>query len=316
MNNLYAAFFILAIFTSCSKKNDAPVAVVLPDTLSAGWTKITSLPKENFRDIFFPGNTTGFAVSAHGIYKSNDAGNNWAKINADSNIYNIGAGDNNTACFPENSGITLATQDGGTTFSNSSYPAPAAGIPSFTDCFFSSAATCYITSALYMWKSTNRGLSLDSIYYFQNRSLANSLFFLDDQRGWVLRQDGIYRTTDAGNAWDLIKYLTGAYGSVQFLDNDNGYFSNYGEISKTTDGGINWTPVFESPLQDYADIAFINVNEGYFSLANRLYKTTDAGSTWNVVAALGNENFTEIHFTDAAHGWACTTDGVVLKFIQ
>jgi photosystem II stability/assembly factor-like uncharacterized protein len=296
--------------------------VILPDTLTAGWTKITSLPNENFTDILFTDNSNGYAVSNNGIYKSINAGDEWTKISSTNAIdfVSIGTANFNNACFVNKSYFVFFTQDGGSTISNASYAYPGGGNVYFFDCFFSSAGTCYLSSKEYLWKSVDAGITLDTIYHFSNLSETSSLFFLDDTRGWVVRQDGIYHTTDAGVTWSNDTTLVNAYGSIHFLDDNNGYFSNYGTVNKTTDGGITWLQVYPSPaetaFQVFLDIDFINVNEGYFNLANKIYKTSDGGSSWTPVVRLGNEVISKICFTDANHGWGCTSDGVVVRYIQ
>ncbi len=308
----------IILVSSCSKNNggsgNTPV-VILPDTLNPGWVKIEALPRENFTDIFFTDNSTGFVVSGNGIYKTNNAGTDWTKINNSTNIIHFGVGSSNNASFVDGSFLVLTTQDGGSNFINASYPYIGGGEVGFFDCFFADPNTCYFSSNQYIWKSVNAAASLDTVFRFSNISATSSLFFLNDQQGWVLRQDGIYETADGGDTWIVDTALVNAYGSIQFLDIDNGYASNYGKINRTVNGGTTWDSIYQFQYKVYADLDFINTNEGYCSIANRVYKTTDAGATWEKVAALGNENISKIHFTDANHGWACTSNGV-LKFSQ
>ncbi|MEO8769811.1 MAG: hypothetical protein ABI402_06995 [Ferruginibacter sp.] len=320
MEKLFRLLFVVVIISSCSKNNGSSsgsTTLVLPDTLSTGWSKITTLPRENFKDIFFTDNTNGFAVSTNGIYKSTNAGTDWTKLNSTSaiNLLEVSA-INNNACFINGSTSISVTQNGGSTFANPVYNNPGGADAGFSSCFFSSAAACYFCSDQYVWKSTDAGLTIDTVFHFQNIGSSSSMFFLNDTEGWLLRLDGVYKTTDGGELWSIDTTLTDGYGKIQFLDSNNGYFSNYGTINKTTDAGLSWLPVFQSTLQIYTDIDFINVNEGYCSFNNKILKTTDAGTTWTIVVALGNEYVSKIHFTDVNHGWACTSDGVIVKYEQ
>ncbi|MEO7522999.1 MAG: hypothetical protein ABIT58_02835 [Ferruginibacter sp.] len=312
------SFFVFTYFTlstACSKKNDNNAPVILPDTLTPGWTKITSLPKVAFRDIFFPDNTTGYAIGDAGIFKSSDGGTNWAKINTANYLVNIGAANANRLCFVGNTPRPYITQDGGNTFDSTAFNAPG-GAPGFNDCFFSSLNTCYFSSFQYVWKSVNGGVAIDTVFHFNTATSNTSLFFLNDTMGWILRDEGIYKTLDGGSNWNLIASYSGGPGTIFFVDQDNGYYSGNGAIFKTTTGGTNWTLVFAPAIASYGDVDFVNANEGFCCFGNKIYKTTDAGASWSPVAALGNDRFIEIHFNDAAHGWACTTGGVVLKFNQ
>lgn len=304
----------LSLATSCSKKNDSPAPVVLPDMLTAGWTKITSLPKTDFRDIFFPDNLTGYAAGGQGIYKSSDGGINWTNINTVNYEVNIVAANSNRVCFVGNGPRPYISQDGGNSFDSTSYTTAGGGTPGFNDCFFSSLNTCYFSSFQYIWKSVDGGATIDTIFNFGVSSSSTSLFFLNDQQGWIMRNEGIYKTVDAGANWALTTSLNTTFGSICFTDQDNGYYIANGAIYKSIDGGTTWQSVFVPALGDFGDIDFVSMTEGFFCMGNRIFKTTDAGASWTQVAALGNEQFVEIHFNDATHGWACTTDGVVLKF--
>ena len=321
MEKLFRLLFVVVIISSCSKKNGSAgssLVPILPDTLTAGWSKITSLPAGNFKDIFFTDNSNGFAVSANGIYKSVNGGTNWTKLSSTNaiNLTGIGALNNNNVCFLNGTTSIAVTQDGGTTFTNPVYYNPGGVDAGFSSCFFASANSCYFASDQYMWKSVDAGLTIDTIFHFSDIATSSSLFFLNDSEGWVLRLNGVYKTTDGGESWGIDTTLIDGYGKIQFLDSNNGYFSNYGTVNKTTDAGLNWQPVYQSTLQVFTDLDFITVDEGYCALNNKILKTTDAGATWTIVVALGNEFVNKIHFTDANHGWACTSDGTVVVFAQ
>ncbi|MEO7522998.1 MAG: hypothetical protein ABIT58_02830 [Ferruginibacter sp.] len=319
MEKLFRLIFLVVIISSCSKNNGnngGSSAVLLPDTLSAGWTKITSLPVENFRDILFTDTQNGFAVSDNGIYKSSNGGTDWSKINSSSNLVAIGAANSNRACFVNNDFPVYVTQDGGSNFSQASYVYPGGGTVGFYDCFFTDANNCYFSSRQYAWKSIDGGLTLDTLFRFSTVSSTSSLFFLNNTEGWLLRQDGLYKTLDGGDSWIVDTSLTNAYGSIDFPDSNIGYFSFYGTVNKTTDGGVTWVPVYQTGTDSFTSIDFVNADEGYIGFNNKICKTIDGGNTWTVVVALGNEIVSKIFFSDAGHGWASTSDGVVVKFVQ
>ena len=53
-----------------------------------------------------------------------------------------------------------------------------------------------------------------------------------------------------------------------------------------------------------------------FKDGSYVYKTINGGNTWTKEVVLPNKLIIEVHFRDAQHGWACGTDGVILKFVQ
>ena len=68
----------------------------------------------------------------------------------------------------------------------------------------------------------------------------NSVFFVDENNGWVAGKDVVLITTDSGNSWLQIQ-LAGNNNSIHFINNSLGWVCNSdGKIFKTTDGGFNW----------------------------------------------------------------------------
>ena len=111
---------------------------------------------------------------------------------------------------------------------------------------------------------------------------------------YVAAGDAVYRTTDGGTTWQLVKAVYDPYGiAVSPVDWREVYVSsspfNAGNtvIFKTTDGGETWTTV---GVFDRGDSIF---DENELSIApsaphillyaaeqQKLYKTTDAGQSW------------------------------------
>ena len=82
----------LLVLMSCKKDDPTPaptpVPVIMPDTLTAGWTKKIVPNETNFGDIFFNSSTTGYLAGSK-IYKSTDGGNNWLPVLSNPSLYNI-----------------------------------------------------------------------------------------------------------------------------------------------------------------------------------------------------------------------------------
>ena len=315
MKRLLSVLCILAVISSCSKKDHTiiqPAPAVLPDTLSAGWSKLV-FHGSGFNDIFFIDNNVGYATGV-GIYKSTNGGVSWTRLSAmPVNGENIGAF-GNSLCATSFDQTPYRSQDGGVNFQTNGV-----GSGPASDCFYTSASVCFLTGPYQISKSTDGGQTFPFTQPFTDNSEYSSLFFLNSTTGWNIRTTGIYKTTDAGATWTLLHTISGLPSAVDFLDNSNGYYSSYDSygnsaVYKTVNGGATWTLVFQTGNSNFNDIAFVSVNEGYVSAGKRIFKTTDAGSTWNVVAALGNASVTEIHFTDAAHGWASDSDSTILRF--
>lgn len=72
-----------------------------------------------------------------------------------------------------------------------------------------------------------------------------SLFFLNEGLGWMVAEEGLWKTTEAGRSWTKVCGLPkGRIQRVFFLDADNGWAVGYKKtVLETHDGGVKWTPV-------------------------------------------------------------------------
>ena len=112
----------------------------------------------------------------------------------------------------------------------------------------------------------------------------NSVFFIDDNTGWLVGSEGfIKKTTNAGLDWIQQNCNTAlTLSSVQFINSNTGWVCGEGGlISKTTDGGLNWTQSSSTSSNNLTDICFCSNDTGYAVGYNgTILKTADAGSTW------------------------------------
>ena len=316
------SFFICLVIlaVSCSKKNDNnptnPGIVVpdFPDTLSPGWTKVGSFQIEDMSDVFFTDFSHGYVAASGGIYNSNDGGITWSKVKDGNNFINIGA-KGSSASFVNVTSTMYNSLNYGQTIQEKSYSLSSGASFTFKDCFYTSADVCYAASGIYMWKSVNGGTSFDTLYNFNDvGSTSLSLFFTDEQHGWVSRNYSLYKTIDGGIHWTSIKTLVNVTGGVYFIDNNNGYITDGARLYRTTDAGVTWQGTANIFDNNISDIHFISPAIGFCCAGTEIFKTTDSGNSWTRVVKLGQKNIIEIHFLDDHHGWACGHYGYVLRF--
>lgn len=140
-----------------------------------------------------------------------------------------------------------------------------------------------------------------------------SLFFLDDSTGWMVTEQGIWKTEESGRSWKrLSKHSPGALLRVWFLDNSHGFAVGYEKtVLESKDGGKSWKPVAAAQLPTgnrnyavYSQIFFANKQMGLIagsaippvrrglSANNRQIPTmtlqlatNDGGATWKPSAA-------------------------------
>ena len=322
MRKIFSAIIVIICATSCSKKDDVtptidPPIIVVADTLGIGWSITNSFTAGTLNDVFFANNTIGYACGGNGIFKSTDGGTIWSNISTTADYLNIGAFGSNV-CFVKNNNMPIRSQDYGVTLQSTGYNSTSS--TNFSDCFFSSQNICYLATLSSIWKSVNGGTSFSKISntIINSTSPLSSIYFINDNKGWI-HNGSIYKTENGGTDWTLLNTLTANItpSSLEFLNDNAGFIGSQGTFLKTTNGGATWTnPVpVSSATNAYTDIDFINTSIGYLSCGNSIYKTNDGGTTWSKIVGLANKGIIEIHFTDANHGWACTTDGKILKYV-
>jgi hypothetical protein len=95
-----------------------------------------------------------------------------------------------------------------------------------------------------------------------------SLFFLEDSRGWMVTDNGVWSTEEAGRTWIKSKSAPSNLLRVYFLDHNHGFAAGREKhVFETKDAGVTWTPVAaaasapgDATYTTYGDIAFSGKN--------------------------------------------------------
>lgn len=144
-----------------------------------------------------------------------------------------------------------------------------------------------------------------------------SVWFLDQNNGWIGGEGTIYKTTDGGLNWGA---GTGTGGFLPrkmiFFDSLTGYafgFSTSGfyPMFVTTDGGVTWNQ--RGPSHGvFHNYSFLNKNLGWIAGRGYIKKTTDGGFTWVNQNPYGDEFYSGIVFKDSSIGLV-TRRGYMMK---
>ena len=71
-----------------------------------------------------------------------------------------------------------------------------------------------------------------------------SLFFLNENIGWMVTEKGLWQTTEAGKSWTKLPRVPGQIFRVYFKDEKNGWAAGAKKtVLETHNGGEQWTPV-------------------------------------------------------------------------
>ena len=164
-------------------------------------------------------------------------------------------------------------------------------------------------SVSFILESSDSGNSWDTLWC-GNKDAANSLFFLNQNIGWMGSEKNlIYKTNDGGHSWLVIHkdsvsnfFITSIFAkdSLNIIALSSG-----STLITSTDGGISWS---EKQIGDKIEnpnnrIYFVNNNKGFYS-GNDFYKTTDGGLTWQKESKSYSSSITKIDFVNSMEGWA------------
>ena len=320
MKTILAGLAFAALFFICGcKKDDAPAPVAPKlDTLATGWKKIIVNPTENFADIFFNNNTTGY-LAGNETYKSVDGGLSWNVISP-LRFANLAATATGNAFFAGSYDSIYKLSNGSNTLSG--YPIK----PNFVgDVFFVDDKNGYYYNTNGLFNTDNGGESwakvaltgFTTIQY--NRA---SMFFANKNTGYIIINDSsIYKTDGSILNWVPASFTGSTPNKLDVVfatPNSTVYAaSQETKLYKSIDAGRTFSEIktFWANHIYWCDIHFVDDNTGYVSVDNKIYKTTNAGLSWDVVVTFGGDSFFwEIHFTDAHHGWACGSDGIVMVY--
>ena len=135
--------------------------------------------------------------------------------------------------------------------------------------------------------------------------------------------------TASAATWTRQKSGTMAWlHSVYFLDQNHGWVAgSSGTLLETTDGGATWNKVSTSTRDTLRDVCFVDDHTGWLVAERDVYKlktndearsyllrTDDGGLTWRAVYLNGfdtNARLVRVMFADGANGWVFGETGVI-----
>ena len=162
----------------------------------------------------------------------------------------------------------------------------------------------------------------------------NTVFFLDNKRGWVGGDSGFLSSTvDGGTSWVKQTVDTrAAINDIYFRDKEIGFVLAGNAIFSTRDDGAHWSEVrrFLPREFDGADVELYSVRfsskkkgwvVGSVSKDDRvidsiLVYTEDGGETWRRQRAPSRLELIHIEFANDKRGWIVGTGGTILTTID
>ncbi len=160
-----------------------------------------------------------------------------------------------------------------------------------------------------IFKTTNMGIAWTFVSQFD--AIARTMYFINQNTGWVGAENQILRTTNGGSNWQSsITSLPSYIRSIFFQNETTGFAAMDYQIFSTSNGGMNWN-VIDSSAALYSDLIFINSQTGFVcgsgaSFRGLIRKTTNSGVTWitKVLNGQSSTPLSSIYFINDLTGLA------------
>jgi photosystem II stability/assembly factor-like uncharacterized protein len=162
----------------------------------------------------------------------------------------------------------------------------------------------------------------------------NTVFFLDNKRGWIGGDNGfLSRTEDGGQTWIRQAVQTNApINDIYFRDKDAGFLIAGNAIFATRDNGVRWSEArrflpgeFEGADVELYSVRFSSKKKGWVVgsvskhervIDSILLYTDNAGETWQRQRAPSRLELIHIDFANDKRGWISGADGTILATLD
>lgn len=158
---------------------------------------------------------------------------------------------------------------------------------------------------------------------FQQKT-PQALFFLDENTGWVVGEQGLIACTDdGGENWteqdNPYSESSTQLESVFFVNENDGWAAGgySGNVLHTNNGGDLWTEQVTGAEHAVRDVFFLDAMNGWAAgSSGTLLRTMDGGEIWTAVPLPENgtaPSFNKVVFADSLHGWIAGSNGVIMR---
>jgi photosystem II stability/assembly factor-like uncharacterized protein len=239
-------------------------------------------------DIKFINSNTGWICGDGIILKTTNKGTNWVVQNhpaVGKYLYSIHPVDSNIVYCVGWFETVLKTTNGGTNWI-AIKNGPVGQGHSYNGVFFVNANTgWYAGTGNYIHKTTNGGLTFDSIYVLGGFL---DIHFKDENTGLITGIGGsVYKTINSGNSWNKIYLQPNNYGDfnkISVINNQYCFVVEDGKrVYKSTNYGDTWDSIgFLTGANHPYTCRFSSLQTGWVGgTYGEIFKSTNGGATWN-----------------------------------
>ncbi len=275
-------------------------------------------------DLSLYGTNQVFACGQWGVlYNTSVGATAWNQLfqGRESSIKDIFFINTMTGWAANNSNVVLATTNGGLNWQTTGF----GNMPGKTHLYFLNSSTGFVLGSpsndagteRSIGKTTNGGLNFTETFVPAVNS--NGIQFVNANDGFAMFEEAsenaaLYRTTNAGDNWQLVNSANNNFIGFYFTTQLNGWMCGInGGMMKTTNGGINWSPQTTGVTEYLYSVYFQNGNFGWAcGTGGRIIATTNGGTSWSIQSSGTTSPLTDIKFTSTTNGICVGDNGVRL----
>jgi photosystem II stability/assembly factor-like uncharacterized protein len=177
----------------------------------------------------------------------------------------------------------------------------------------------------FIFKTSDGGITWVQQRAGNVNEVLRDIHFIDNNKGYAIGGFGLFiETIDGGNNWSVrnIGNSSTFFESITFSDINNGWITGSGGIIlKTSDGGQTWIAQTSTTTLPISKSFFINSSTGWavtnnFGGNNQVLKTTNGGITWNLISTISNRTLEDVIFLNQNEGYITGIFGYIGKTID
>lgn len=257
-------------------------------------TSITLPNVSRVQDLLFTTQQTGWLITQGDLYRTNDAGKGWEKVEVDQQhaVKRVYFRNELKGWIVGEAGTIYSTNDRGQTWHKQN----AKTKHDLIQIQFADALSGWVIGVSSEGKAKERvflttrdGGETWRLIPSPESPTIRAFSFVNDFLGWAIdREDNIVRTIDGGQTWDLCR-LGGqdAWEDIYFINESEGWVAGDG-IAHTRDGGATWEyqmlPVNRDGGKFFDRIYFSDHKRGWAVGFFLGLLTNDGGATWSPIS--------------------------------
>jgi len=280
----------------------------------SNWIIINSGTSNNLYCVQFVNQSTGYICGTNIISKSTNSGLNWIVLSNESNdLYSMSFVNENTGWFCSYYQITSSAYN--KIFRTTNGGANIVQQYSFSSPIGNAAKSIFFINDTTGWCIPNMKTTDGGVSWFRQGAFVgrNSFLFIDENTGWKIEAQTIYKTTNGGNEW--IQYnLTFPGISLNYNFNKLFIGGSYGAFYYSSNYGSNWINISNEYFSNLKKIDYLSSNNiRSCSDSGDILYTSNSGANW-ISKFTGNSNrINDVNFIDENTGWIVTWDGQIKK---